>query len=196
MTDAVGWLLSSSVIVGFVTYLTNTKIKNKELIVQIKLEEQNKWINNVDESLKKFVELNLLYFKNLIDYSMRKIESDKIHKDLMELNRAQHSLYFYINQLEYNKKQIEDINEILDKIVNIMENQTSLSEEIIKRKSDEDGVSEDEAKKFLNLSRENEEKIGIENINLAVSLGEVIRNEKISLADEVIENKVIKKILK
>ncbi|CAG7914229.1 hypothetical protein [Mammaliicoccus sciuri] len=196
MIDAVGWLLSSSVIVAFITYITNTKIKNKELIVQIKLAEQNKWINNVDESLKKFVELNLRYFKNLIDYSMRKIESDKIHKDLMELNRAQHSLYFYINQLEYNKKQIEDINEILDKIVNIMENQTSLSEEIIKRKSDENGVSEDEAKKFYNLSRENEEKIGKENINLAVSLGEVIRNEKISLADEVIENKVIKKILK
>lgn len=194
MTDAVGWLLSSSVIVAFITYITNTKIKNKELIVQIKLEEQNKWINNVDESLKKFVELNLRYYKNLIDYSMRKIESDKIHKDLMELNRAQHSLYFYINQLEYNKKQIEDINEILDKIVNIIENQSSLSEEIIK--SNENGVSEDEAKKFLNLSRENEEKIGTENINLAVSLGEVIRNEKISLADEVMENKVIKKILK
>ncbi|NHM91856.1 MULTISPECIES: hypothetical protein [Staphylococcus] len=129
MSEIVSWVLSSSVIAACITYIANTKIKNKELLVKIKLEEQNKWIMNVDESLKKFVGLNLDYPKDLVDYSLYKISEDEISKQMMELNKAQHSLVFYIHQLEYNQKSVKDIMDIIQNIVKKIEIQTNTAQE-------------------------------------------------------------------
>lgn len=193
MSEVVVWVLSSSVVVACITYITNTKIKNKELLVKIKLEEQNKWINNVDESLKKFVGLNLEYLKDLIDYSFNKIDEDEISKQMMELNKAQHSLVFYIHQLEYNQKSVEEIMNIIQNIVKKIESQTTATQEF----RNSDGRKDSEAiRKISDITSENEKEIGNSNIELAMKVGELLKGEKKALANEVIENKFTKTLIK
>lgn len=187
MSEVVSWVLSSSVIVACITYIANTKIKNKELLVKIKLEEQNKWIRNVDESLKKFVGLNIEYLKGLIDYSWNQIDSDNLSKQLMELNKAQHSLMFYINQIEYNEKSVQEVMDIIENIVEIMDNHTTAIEHFKRVNKTEKEIS-----KMLDITGENEEKLGRANIKLGIKLGELAKEEKKSLAKEVIENKMTK----
>lgn len=187
MSEVVSWVLSSSVIVACITYIANTKIKNKELLVKIKLEEQNKWIRNVDESLKKFVGLNIEYLKGLTDYSWNQIDSDNLSKQLMELNKAQHSLMFYINQIEYNEKSVQEVMDIIENIVEIMENYTTAIEHFKRVNKTEKEIS-----KMFDITGESEEKLGRANIKLGIKLGELAKEEKKSLAKEVIENKMAK----
>ncbi|RIP35893.1 hypothetical protein BUZ14_04375 [Staphylococcus gallinarum] len=187
MSEVVSWVLSSSVIVACITYIANTKIKNKELLVKIKLEEQNKWIRNVDESLKKFVGLNIEYLKGLTDYSWNQIDSDNLSKQLMELNKAQHSLMFYINQIEYNEKSVQEVMDIIENIVEIMENYTTAIEHFKRVNKTEKEIS-----KMFDITGESEEKLGRANIKLGIKLGELAKEEKKSLAKEVIENKMTK----
>lgn len=189
MSEIVSWVLSSSVIVACITYIANTKIKNKELLVKIKLEEQNKWIRNVDESLKKFVGLNLDYLKALVDYSLDEINEDVISKQMMELNKAQHSVVFYIHQLEYNQKSVKEIMDIIQNIVKKIEIQTSAAQEFRNNHGRKDLVA---WRKMGDITTENEKEIGSSNIELAMKIGELAKEEKKALANEVVENKVIK----
>ncbi|MGO3050367.1 hypothetical protein CD110_04725 [Staphylococcus casei] len=192
MSEVVSWVLSSSVIVACITYIANTKIKNKELLVKIKLEEQNKWIRNVDESLKKFVELDSEYLKGLIDYSLNKIDEDEISKQIMELNKAQHSLVFYIHQLEYNKSSVEEVMDIIQNIVEKIDSQTTAAQEF---RSVNYYQSEKAIKKISNITSENEKEIGDSNIELAMKIGELAKEEKKALANEVIESKFTKVLI-
>ncbi|MEY8603515.1 hypothetical protein AALK46_07295 [Staphylococcus nepalensis] len=189
MSEIVSWVLSSSVIVACITYIANTKIKNKELLVKIKLEEQNKWISNVDESLKKFVGLNLEYLKDLIDYSLNKLDEDEISKQMMELNKAQHSLVFYIHQLEYNQKSVKDIMDIIQNIVEKIDSQTIAAQKFRNSEGRKDLKA---IRKIGDITTENEKGIGDSNIELAMKIGGLAKEEKKDLANEVIENKCTK----
>ncbi|WP_436938294.1 hypothetical protein [Staphylococcus xylosus] len=185
-------LISSSVVAAIITYLSNTKIKNKELLVKIKLEEQNKWISNVDESLRKFVGLNLEYLKDLIDYSLNKIDEDEISKQMMELNKAQHSLVFYIHQLEYNREPVKEIMDIIQNIVEKIDSQTIAAQKF----RNSDGRKALEAiRKIGDITTENEKELGDNNIELAMKIGGLVREEKKALANEVIESKFNKTLL-
>lgn len=193
MSLILGTVLSSSVIAAIVTYIMNTKIKNKELLVQIKLEEQNKWMSNIDKSLRRFVELNLEYLKGLIDYSLGTIDNDTISKQMMELNKAQHSIIFYINQLEYNEKSVEEIMDIIQYIVEKIDKQTTVAQDF--RSSDTRKDSE-AIKNIGNITMESEREIGVSNIKLAMELGKLVKEEKKAFANEVIENKTTKTLMK
>lgn len=185
-------LISSSVVAAIITYLSNTKIKNKELLVQIKLEEQNKWISKVDESLKKFVCLNLEYSKGLIDYSLKKIGNDEISTQIMELNKSQHSLFFYINQLEYSEKQSEESMSIIQDIKNTIDIQTSVAQCFRAKKE----ITNEEMDKMRDTTVEIEKKIGERNLSLAIKLGKLVKEEKRALAKEVVESTLTKILLR
>lgn len=192
MSVILGTVLSSSVIAAIVTYLMNIKIKNKELLVQIKLEEQNKWSSKVDESLKKFVCLNLEYSKGLIDYSLNKIGNDEISTQIMELNKSQHSLIFYINQLEYSEKSAEETMSIIQDIVKTIDTQTSVAQCFRAKKE----ITDKEMDKMRDTTVEIEKIIGEKNISLAIKLGKLAKEEKRALANEVIENRATKTLMK
>ncbi|MFQ3901805.1 hypothetical protein ABLV98_00900 [Staphylococcus sp. 50Mo3-1] len=185
-------LISSSVVAAIITYLSNTKIKNKELLVQIKLEEQNKWISKVDESLKKFVCLNLEYSKGLIDYSLNKIGNDEISTQIMELNKSQHSLFFYINQLEYSEKSAEETMSIIQDIVKTIDTQTSVAQ-CFRAKQE---ITNKEMNEMKDTTVEIEKIIGERNISLAIKLGKLAKEEKRALANEVVESTLIKILLR
>lgn len=194
MSEVVGWVLSSSIIVACITYITNTKIKNKELLVQIKLEEQNKWVKNVDDSLKRFVELDIKYFECLIEYSLWRINENKISKQLLELNKAQQSLIFYIHQNEYNGKSSEKLMNIIESTTQIANSQREACTNLRSKfeKENNNVAWEEEVNIILGITGENEEKIGQNNVKLAMELGNLVRDEKKALADEVIKSKFLK----
>ncbi|AMG33599.1 hypothetical protein [Staphylococcus saprophyticus] len=169
-------LISSSVVAAIITYLSNVKIKNKELIVQIKLEEQNKWIANIDKSLEKFVECNIEYLNALYEYSLDKLDDRKISEYLLSSYKAQHSLTFYINQNEYNDELAAIIMDTIEEIVTTLKAQLTICAEV--RSGHED------FKKVYNEMDNNEVNLGQFNVDLAMKVGNLAKEEKKALANE------------
>ncbi|WP_436952868.1 hypothetical protein [Staphylococcus shinii] len=191
MSIMLGTVLSSSVIVACITYIANTKIKNKELLVKIKLEEQNKWIKNINDSMNIFVKCNIEYFKALLDYSNNQIEPTEIPRYLLASYKAQHALVFYVNQNEFNEEKTEEIMDIIESIVHVANSQNDISKKIKNK--------EIEQKDIVNIEKkveENETELGESNVKLAKKIGELAKYEKKALADEVIDSKFMKVLIR
>lgn len=178
--NIITFILSSSVIAALFTAFINSRIKSKELYVQIKLEEQNKWIMNVDNSLKDCLYTISIYNLELMRYSQKEITRLDISQGLIESNKAINTFLFYVYQTEFSNLSIEEIENTTKNITSAMNKQLNASIEFLNSRIDE--------KKLHEIATDCEKEIGENNRKLSVKTGDLIRSEKILLTDSTKNN--------
>jgi len=178
-------ILSSSVLAALFTSLTNLYLKRKELYVQIKLEEKNKWITDIDNGIKQYTSKVTDYNNDLMRFSKNEIDRNNIANKLILCKKAHNNLIFYIYQAEYNIERIEEIESVMEEVTDTINIQR---ENVIKFKNNE--ISYGELSDAMGIS---EKEIGGKTYEISEKLGVLIRLEKMELTNVALSN-IIKKI--
>lgn len=165
------------------TAFTNFQIKSKEIYVQTKLEEQNKWITNLNESQRNYIDAITAYNMALMRYSVNEITTFEISKKLIETNKAHNNLIFYIYQSEFSTPLIKDIEKITREITETINKQRKATLEYKVEKIKKTDLKE--------IASECEANIGSKNYELSEKLGILIRIEKKELTNKT-KNQIIK----
>ena len=151
--------------------------------MQIKLEEQNKWITNLNDAQRNYVDAITAYNMDLMRYSVNEIKTFDISKKLIETNKAHNNLIFYIYQSEFSTSLIKDIEKITNEITDTINNQRKATLEY--------RVNKIEKAELKEIASECEENIGSKNYELSEKLGVLIRTEKKELTNKT-KNQITK----
>ncbi|MCJ0942378.1 hypothetical protein [Mammaliicoccus sciuri] len=174
-------ILTSSVISAGISSFVSWKMKNKELIVTLKLEEKNTWINNINQAIREYNNHLTDYSSSLMKYSLNEIDKDEIANKLIQCNNSKNSLIYFILQCEYavnlRSEAIDLINEITNKVNQQREFAVKGNSEKIDYQKLHDGMA-----KF-------EFDIGNLNFDFTEKLGEMVRVEKIIMTNNIIDGK-------
>nr|WP_315293519.1 hypothetical protein [Mammaliicoccus lentus] len=174
-------ILTSSVISVGISSFASWKMKNKELIVTLKLEEKNMWINNINQGIREYNSNLIDYSSSLMKYSLNEIDKNKIANKLIQCNNSKNSLIYFILQCEYAVKLRSETIEVINEITNLVNQQRELAVKGNSEKIDYQNLHKGMAK------FENE--IGNLNFEFTEKLGEMVRIEKIIMTNEIIEGK-------
>ncbi|WP_239740057.1 hypothetical protein [Mammaliicoccus sp. P-M59] len=174
-------ILTSSVISAGISSLVSWKMKNKELIVTLKLEEKNMWINNINQGIKEYNNHLIDYSSSLMKYSLNEMDKNEIASKLIQCNNSKNSLIYFILQCEYAVNLRSEAVELLNEITNKVNQQRELAVKGNREKID-----------YQHLHKgmdEFEQDIGNLNFKFTEKLGEMVRVEKIIMTNEIIEGK-------
>ncbi|MEB7783063.1 hypothetical protein [Mammaliicoccus sciuri] len=187
-------ILSSTVISAIVTGIVSSRMKRKELEVQINLDEKNKWILNLDKNLIEHIDNVNKYLLELIKYSNIKIEkmnlndyqnrTDNLSNRLLSVKKTHNNLIFYIYQVEYAHNQKEKVEKIIGKITNISNKQMEDVLTYIKSKDKTMTIS-DLKEKLVKT----EKYLADNTYELSKEIGELIRLEKIEMTNKILKSK-------
>lgn len=186
MLTVITIILSSSVLAALFTSLTNLYMKRKELYVQIKLEEKNKWLSEISEGIKEYTSRVVDYNNELMRYSIEEINEIEIANKLILCKKAHNNLILYIYQADYNNQGIEEIENIIGEVTDIINNQREIVNNYLYRKI--------AYKELTNEMGKSEIEIGKKTYELSEKLGTLIRLEKKELINATLKSRT-KKIL-
>ncbi|MCD8760790.1 hypothetical protein [Mammaliicoccus sciuri] len=187
-------ILSSTVISAIVTGIVSSKMKRKELEVQINLEEKNRWIINLDTILIEHIDNVNNYFVEFIKYADFKNEDidiktsqnrrDNLSNRLLSVKKTHNNLIFYIYQVEYVHNQKEKVEKIIGEITDISNKQMEDVLTYIEPKDNTLTISELKEKLI-----ETEKKLADNTYELSKEIGELIRLEKIEMTNKILKSK-------
>lgn len=194
MLTLIAIILSSTVISAIVTGIVSSRMKRKELEVQINLDEKNRWIINLDTRLMEHIENVNNYFVELIKYADFKNEdidiktyqskTDNLSNRLLSVKKTHNNLIFYIYQVEHALNQKEKVEEIIGEITNISNKQMKDVLTYIESKNNEMTIS-DLKEKLI----EKEKQLADNTYELSKEIGELIRLEKKEMTNKILKSK-------
>lgn len=174
-------ILTSSVISAVISSLVSWKMKNKELIVTLKLEEKNMWINNINQGIREYNSHLIDYSSSLMKYSLNEMDKNEIANKLIQCNNSKNSLIYFILQCEYAVNLRSEAIDLINEITNKVNQQKELALKGNGEKIDYQKLHEGMAKFEFD--------IGNLNFEFTEKLGEMVRVEKIIMTNSIIQGK-------
>ncbi|RTX74378.1 hypothetical protein CD117_02940 [Mammaliicoccus sciuri] len=174
-------ILTSSVISAGISSFVSWKMKNKELIVTLKLEEKNTWINNINQAIREYNSSLTDYSSSLMKYSLNEMDKNEIANNLIQCNNSKNSLIYFIFQCEYAVDLRSESIDLINEITNKVNEQRELAVKGNSEKIDYQKLHEGMANFELD--------IGKLNFKFTEKLGEMVRVEKIIMTNNIIEGK-------
>ncbi|WP_347285845.1 hypothetical protein [Mammaliicoccus sciuri] len=181
IVELVVTILTSSVISVGISSFVSWKMKNKELIVTLKLEEKNTWINNINQAIREYNNHLTDYSSSLMKYSLNEMDKNEIANNLIQCNNSKNSLIYFILQCEYAVELRSEVIELIKEITNKTNQQREHAIKGNRGTIDYQNLHEGMAK-F-------ERDIGSLNVRYTEKLGEMVRVEKIIMTNSIIQGK-------
>ena len=179
-------LLSSVVVSAVISGLISLLVNKKELEVKLRLDEKNKWIENVTLAHHDYI-INVSSYKHdLMSFSLEEISRLNMAKSLNEVNRAYYSLTFLLYQAEYMPDEVLSIKDIIQEIEFTLDNQKKAVMEYRTGKLNRNLLEKEMHTAELKTAKFLEE--------LSKEIASLVRNEKQKMISGIIRMKRLKKI--
>lgn len=176
-------VLSSTVIAAIISGFISLQINKKELEVKLKLEQNNKWIENINKSHNDYINSTIQYMNDLMAFSLKKIDEEHIVKSLNETNKTYNVLSFFMQQSEYNLSSVRNAEKYMEKNTEILNKQR---EEVMKYLRNKLGISVLKEK-----MGEAENELGENHNRLSEKLGIMVRVQKEEMTKDIIKQPLI-----
>jgi len=176
-------VLSSTVIAAIISGFISLQINKKELEVKLKLEQNNKWIENINKSHNDYINSTIQYMNDLMAFSLKKIDEEHIVKSLNETNKTYNVLSFFMQQSEFNLSSVRNAEKYMEKNTEILNKQR---EEVMKYLRNKLGISVLKEK-----MGEAENELGENHNRLSEKLGIMVRVQKEEMTKDIIKQPLI-----
>lgn len=176
-------VLSSTVIAAIISGFISLQINKKELEVKLKLEQNNKWIENINKSHNDYINSTIQYMNDLMAFSLKKIDEEHIVKSLNETNKTYNVLSFFMQQSEYNLSSVRNAEKYMEKNTEILNKQR---EEVMKYLRNKLGISVLKEK-----MGEAENELGENHNRLSEKLGIMVRVQNEEMTKDIIKQPLI-----
>lgn len=176
-------VFSSTVIAAIISGFISLQINKRELEVKLKLEQSNKWIENINKSHNDYINSTIQYMNDLMAFSLKKIDEEHIVKSLNETNKTYNVLSFFMQQSEYNLSSVRNAEKYMEKNTQILNKQR---EEVMKYLRNNLGISVLKEK-----MGEAEHELGKNHNRLSEKLGIMVRVQKEEMTKDIIKQPLI-----
>jgi len=179
-------VLSSTVIAAIISGFISLQINKKELKVKLKLEQNNKWIENINKSYNDYINSTIQYMDDLMAFSIKKVDEDHVVKSLNEINKTHNVLSFFMQQSEYSLSSVKNVEEYMENNIRILNEQREEVMKFLRNKLEISVLKE--------KMGEAENELGENNNRLSEKLGIMVRVQNEEMTKDIIKQPLIGKI--
>lgn len=188
-TTILGAIISSTVVSALVTGAFNNKAKRKELKMNANLQEKHEWITRISLSFSNYIQSINKYSVELSKCIVGTIKINELSPQVIIINNYASELHYYIEQVDYQSEYLKEVQNTLDEITKLFDKMwdsaNGVWNNIHKR-----GIAIPE-KDLMPILSDFEKDINKLSIQFSKNLGALVKEEKNSMIDTVLNSESI-----